>query len=129
MSVNIICVLLDGHDLIVEIEPVGDPLEAGDLLVLSLHHPTHLLHLSSEIMNSLTLSCYTLTSDSLEICHGLLQVRTPGQGGQGPGVGLHVIGAEQQQRGQVVAAHDDVTSLATKMAVTDSRPAPHNCSA
>ena len=100
----IICVLLDGHDLIVEIEPVGDPLEAGDLLVLSLHHSTHLLHLSSEIMNSLSL--VTLICDSLEICHGLLQVGSPGQGGQGPGVGLHVIGAEQQQRGQVVAAHD-----------------------
>ena len=41
-------ILLDGHDLIVEIEPVGDPLEAGDLLVLSLHHPTHLLDFSSE---------------------------------------------------------------------------------
>ena len=56
--------------------------------------------------NASTLLLVTLICDSLEVRHGLLQVRPPGQGGQGPGVGLHVIGAEQQQRGQVVAAHD-----------------------
>ena len=44
------CLLLDGHDLVVKVEPVGDPLEAGDLLILSLHHSTHLLHLASEII-------------------------------------------------------------------------------
>ena len=82
ISVNIICVLLDGHDLIVEIEPVGDPLEAGDLLVLSLHHPTHLLHLSSEIMQALSHSCYTdlwLTWDLSRPSPGWV----PGPGGSG----------------------------------------------
>ena len=48
-------ILLDGHDLIVEVESVCDPLEAGDLLVLFLHHPTHLLHLSSEILPALSI--------------------------------------------------------------------------
>ena len=47
-------ILLDGHDLLLQVEPVRRPLEAGDLLVLSLHHPTHLLHLSSEILPTLS---------------------------------------------------------------------------
>ena len=50
------CILLDGHDLIVEVESVCDPLEAGDLLVLFLHNATHLLHLSSEILPALSIS-------------------------------------------------------------------------
>lgn len=99
------CILLDGHDLIVEIEPVGDPLEAGDLLVLSLHHPTHLLDFSSKNKCSPSFLLGCDLCDSLEIRHGLLQVGPPGQGGQGPGVGLHIIGAEQQQRAEVEAQH------------------------
>ena len=100
------CLLLDGHDLVVKVEPVGDPLEAGDLLVLSLHHSTHLLHLTSEIINHLTSgSVVMLVTDSLEICHSLLQVWSPGQGGEGAGVRLHIIGAQQQQRAEVVETH------------------------
>ena len=46
-----------------------------------------------------------LATDSLEICHSLLQVWSPGQGGEGAGVRLHIIGAQQQQRAEVVETH------------------------
>ena len=85
ISVNIICVLLDGHDLIVEIEPVGDPLEAGDLLVLSLHHPTHLLHLSSEIMNSLSLVTHSLLTH-LRSVTAFSRLGPRARGVRGPGL-------------------------------------------
>ena len=66
---------------------------------------TRLISLISrlKIMFSFLLQCNIC--DSLEIRHGLLQVGPPGQGGQGPGVGLHIIGAEQQQRGEIEAQH------------------------
>ena len=99
------CILLDGHDLIVEVESVCDPLEAGDLLVLFLHNATHLLHLSSEILPALSIWIQLRYTLSPEISDGLLQVGAPGQRRQGPGVGLHVIGAEQQQRAEVEEAH------------------------
>ena len=78
--------LLDSHDLLLQVEPVRRPLEAGDLLVLPLHHARHLLQLPPEVRD------------------GLLQVGSPGEGSQRAGVGLHVIGAEEEDPGDVPEA-------------------------
>ena len=57
------------------------------------------------LFNACSLLLVILICVSLEVRHGLLLVGPAGQGGQGPGVGLHVIGAEQQQRAEVEEAH------------------------